>query len=71
MPSVISEEVRKILVACTHRFRKVRETALSYARQILETFSALMCDRQVVFTLLEILTLLRRSCELQYNDEVC
>ena len=29
-----------------------------------------MCDRQVVFTLLEILTLMRRSCELQYTDEV-
>jgi phosphatidylinositol 4-kinase len=30
----------------------------------------LMCDRQVVWTLLEILTLMRRSCELQYTDEV-
>nr|XP_031861737.1 uncharacterized protein CI109_002970 [Kwoniella shandongensis]KAA5528809.1 hypothetical protein CI109_002970 [Kwoniella shandongensis] len=49
--------------------RKVREIALSYARQFLETFSALLCDRQVVFTLLEILTLIRRSCEMQYTDE--
>jgi phosphatidylinositol 4-kinase len=30
----------------------------------------LLCDRQVVWTLLEILTLMRRSCELQYTDEV-
>lgn len=67
---MVSEEVCQILVGCTHRFRKVRETALGYARQILETFSALMCDRLVVFTLLEILTLMRRSCELEYNDEV-
>jgi len=70
MPEAVSEEVRKILVACTHRMRKVREVALSYASQIIETFSALMCDRKVVFTLLEILTLMRRSCEMQYTDEV-
>jgi phosphatidylinositol 4-kinase len=70
MPPVVATEVCKILIACTHRFRKVRETALQYARDILETFSALMCDRQVVWTLLEILTLMRRSCELQYTDEV-
>ncbi|WVQ84613.1 hypothetical protein IAT38_006768 [Cryptococcus sp. DSM 104549] len=69
LPPTVASEMCKILVACTHRMRKVRETALSYARQILETFSALLCDRQVVFTLLEILTLLRRSCELQYTDE--
>lgn len=70
MPPQVPEEVCAILVACTHRYRKVREVALGYARQILETFSALMCDRLVVFTLLEILTLMRRSCELQYTDEV-
>lgn len=70
LPPLVSEEVCKILIACTHRYRKVREVALGYARQILETFSALMCDRQLVFTLLEVLTLMRRSCELQYTDEV-
>jgi hypothetical protein len=30
----------------------------------------MMCDRQIVFTLLEILTLMRRSCEHQFTDEV-
>lgn len=49
---------------------KVREKALAYARLILETFSALLCDKEVVFTLLEILTLMRRACETQYTDEV-
>ena len=70
LPSGVAEEVCRILIACTHRYRKVREIAMGYARQIIETFSALMCDRHVVFTLLEILTLMRRSCELQYTDEV-
>ncbi|WRT70200.1 uncharacterized protein IL334_007194 [Kwoniella shivajii] len=69
LPPIVADEVCKILVGCTHRMRKVRETALNYARQLLETFSALLCDRKVVFTLLEILTLMRRSCELQYTDE--
>lgn len=70
LPGSVADEVCSILISCTHRYRKVREVALNYAKQILETFSALLCDRKVVFTLLEILTLLRRSCELQYTDEV-
>ncbi|BEI82759.1 hypothetical protein CcaverHIS002_0306270 [Cutaneotrichosporon cavernicola] len=69
MPPSVSEEVRKIFVLCTHRMPQVREAALHVARQVIETFSALMCDRKVVFTLLEILTLMRRSCEMQYTDE--
>jgi phosphatidylinositol 4-kinase len=28
MPPVVATEVCKILIACTHRFRKVRETAV-------------------------------------------
>ncbi|OWZ76646.1 phosphatidylinositol 4-kinase [Cryptococcus neoformans Bt85] len=69
LPPIISKEVCKILIACTHRMSKVREKALAYARLILETFSALLCDKEVVFTLLEILTLMRRACETQYTDE--
>lgn len=70
LPPVIPQEVCKMLVACTHRFRKVREVSLRYLRSVLESFSGLMCNRKVVFTLLELLTLMRRSCELQYTDEV-
>jgi hypothetical protein len=70
LPPIVADEVCKILVACTHRFRNVRQAALTYAKSIIETFSALMCDRKVVFTLLEILTMMRRSCELQFTDEV-
>lgn len=66
---LVADEVCSILVHCTHRSRKVREASLAYAKQILESFAALLCDRQVVFTLLEILTLMRRSCEYQYTDE--
>lgn len=71
LPPVVNDEVCKLLVGCTNRYRKVRETALRYASRLLQTFPSLMCDRRVVFTLLEILTLMRRSCELQYTDEVC
>ncbi len=68
-PSSVNEEVRRILVASTHRFRKVRQVALKYLNAILNSFSALMCDKRIVFALLEVLTLLRRSCEDQYVDE--
>lgn len=68
--AVVSEEVRRLLIASTHRYRKVREVALKHLDSILTSFAALMCDRQIVFVLLEILTLLRRSCEDIYTDEV-
>lgn len=69
-PPIVSSEICKIIVACTHRMRHVRETAMTFARQIIESFSAVMCDRMVLFTLLEVLTLMRRSCEMQFTDEV-
>jgi hypothetical protein len=68
--AIVSEEVRKMLIASTHRYRRVREVALKHLDAILTSFAALMCDRQIVFVLLEILTLLRRSCEDAYTDEV-
>jgi phosphatidylinositol 4-kinase len=66
----ISEEVRSLLIATTHRYRKVRVMALQHLDTILTSFAALMCDREIVFVLLEILTLLRRSCEDTLTDEV-
>ena len=68
--AIVSEEIRKMLIASTHRYRRVREVALKHLDAILTSFAALMCDRQIVFVLLEILTLLRRSCEDAYTDEV-
>ncbi|KAJ9109086.1 hypothetical protein QFC21_000414 [Naganishia friedmannii] len=69
MPQTVTEEVRKMIVATTHRYAKVRQIAIKYLNAILTSFSALMCDRRIVFTLLEVLTLLRRSCEDEFVDE--
>lgn len=71
MPDTVFEEVRKMIVATTHRYTKVRQIAVKYLNAILTSFAALMCDRKIVFTLLEVLTLLRRSCEDELVDEVC
>lgn len=59
-----------MIVATTHRYTKVRQIAVKYLNAILTSFAALMCDRKIVFTLLEVLTLLRRSCEDELVDEV-
>lgn len=69
MPGIVSEQVRMLLVGTTHRFERVRSMAIRYLDKIFETFSALMCDRKIVFALLEILTLLQRSCEDAFTDE--
>jgi phosphatidylinositol 4-kinase len=70
MPATVSEEVRKMIVATTHRYAKVRQIAIKYLNATITSFAALMCDRKIVFTLLEVLTLLRRSCEDELVDEV-
>jgi phosphatidylinositol 4-kinase len=69
LPSNIPEEVRKMLIGTTHRYAKVREVALKMSNTIITSFAALMCNREIVFTLLEILTLMRRSCEDELTDE--
>lgn len=58
-----------MLIGTTHRYAKVREVAMRMADTVIKAFAALMCDRQIVFTLLEILTLMRRSCEEEHTVE--
>lgn len=70
IPPSISDELQKLLIGCTHRFKKVRDVSFQYLNVLMAQFPSLMCEAKLVFSLLEVLTILRNSCEEQYTDEV-
>lgn len=63
-------EIREILVSCTHRSERARSVALRYMQGLVTAFPTVICHYETVATILEILTLCRRACEGQYEDEV-
>lgn len=65
----LSQELRKLLVASTHRIVKVRELAIKYLQRLITAFPSLLCDPPFVVALLEVLTLMHRACEGEYLDE--
>ncbi|KAJ1309818.1 hypothetical protein OPQ81_006583 [Rhizoctonia solani] len=65
----LSAELRKLLVASTHRIGKIRELAMKYLQRLITAFPSLLCDPPFVVALLEVLTLMHRACEDEYTDE--
>ncbi|PWN26051.1 hypothetical protein BDZ90DRAFT_281021 [Jaminaea rosea] len=65
----VSAEVKNLLLGSCHRVEKVRAVSRRFLDRLVNVFPSLICDQDVVFALLEILTLLRRACEGQYRDE--
>ena len=70
LPSSMSNELQILLVAACHRIEKIREVASKYLHRLITSFPSLMCDAPLIFAILEVLTLLERSCEGEYSDEV-
>jgi phosphatidylinositol 4-kinase A len=70
MPSYLSEELRTLVVASTHRVQQAREIASKYLNRLITSFPSLMCDPKLVYALLEALTLLQRACNNEFIDEV-
>ena len=70
LPGELLGELQVLLVSSTHRVAKARTVASKYLHRLITFFPSLMCDPLLVFSILEVLTLLRRSCEGEYVDEV-
>lgn len=71
MPKALSQELRSLLVSSTHRVSRAREIASRYLNRLIKSFPSLTCDPDLVFAILETLTLLRRGCDNEFLDEVC
>jgi phosphatidylinositol 4-kinase len=63
-------ELQGLLTGCTHRVARERAVASKFLDRLITSFPSLMCDPPLVFSILEVLTLLRRSCEGEFLDEV-
>ncbi|KAG8721515.1 phosphatidylinositol-4- kinase [Ceratobasidium sp. 394] len=65
----LSQEMRKLLVAATHRIAQVRDIAMKYLQRLINAFPSLLCDPPFVVAVLEVLTLMHRACEAEFTDE--
>ncbi|CAO1634457.1 unnamed protein product [Parajaminaea phylloscopi] len=65
----VSSEVRNLMLGSCHRVEKVRVVSRRFLDRLVVAYPSLLCDQDVVFAMLEILTLLRHACEGQYRDE--
>ncbi|KAK0546502.1 phosphatidylinositol-4- kinase, partial [Tilletia horrida] len=65
----VSFEVKNLLLGSCHRVAKVRQVSRSFLDKLVGALPSLLCDPDIVTTMLEMLTLLRHSCECEYRDE--
>ncbi|KAG8904073.1 phosphatidylinositol-4- kinase [Tulasnella sp. 403] len=65
----LSSELRQLLIASCHRVAKTRDLASKYLNRLLTGFPSLMCDAPLIFSILDVLTLLRKACEGEFTDE--
>ncbi|KAG6820652.1 hypothetical protein H0H93_013851 [Arthromyces matolae] len=71
LPLGLSSQLQALLIYCTHRIENARDIASKYLNRLITSFPSLMCDPPFVSAILEVLTLLRQSCENEYLDEAC
>ncbi|CAL1705565.1 unnamed protein product [Somion occarium] len=69
LPTELSQELRSLVVASTHRIARPRDIASKYLDRLITSFPSLMCDPPLVIAILEVLTLLRQACENEFLDE--
>lgn len=70
MESSVHTEIREVVLACADKHYQVRTNALRAVNDVFSSFPSLLCDHEMVCLLLEMLTLLRRSCQASYVNEV-
>lgn len=66
----VHDQIPEILKLTCHHSTRIRGIALRYCQDLIIAFPTLVCDFDTVLTMLELITLLRVSCEAEYEDEV-
>jgi hypothetical protein len=70
LESDLTSELQGLLVWSSHRIEKARNMASKYLDRLITSFPSLMCDSNLVFAILDVLTLLQNACDGEYIDEV-
>ncbi|KAI7952678.1 hypothetical protein MJO29_008309 [Puccinia striiformis f. sp. tritici] len=65
----VYDQIPEILKFTCHHSTRIRGIALRYCQDMIIAFPTLVCDFETVLTMLELITLLRISCEGEYEDE--
>ncbi|OKL61261.1 hypothetical protein UA08_03926 [Talaromyces atroroseus] len=65
----LSRQLAEIFVYCCHRINRVQEIALNCASKIISRSPSVLCDRNPLFILLDLLTIIWSSCLENELDE--
>ncbi|CAG8502818.1 1116_t:CDS:10, partial [Ambispora leptoticha] len=62
-------QVRNLMIGACHRLEKVHRLSIKYLDQLITTLPLLLCDKKLLFLLLELIELVWQSCEAEYSNE--
>ncbi|KAL4811560.1 hypothetical protein BDV18DRAFT_156146 [Aspergillus unguis] len=65
----LSKELAGFFVACCHRIERIQKVAILCANRIIQECPSALCEKQSLFALLELLTVVWRSCHEEELDE--
>ena len=65
----LSKELAGFFIACCHRIERIQKVAISCANRIIQECPSALCDKNSLFALLELLTVVWRSCHEEELDE--
>ncbi|KAF8623467.1 hypothetical protein AX15_006251 [Amanita polypyramis BW_CC] len=68
-PPCLFSELQSLLVYSTHRIAKARVIAVTFLDLLITSLPSVLCHPPLIFALLDVLTLLKRSCENEFLDE--
>ncbi|KAF8637362.1 hypothetical protein AX17_002861 [Amanita inopinata Kibby_2008] len=69
LPPHLPSELQSLLISSTHRISKAREMALKFLNLLITSLPSILCHPQLIFAILDVLTMLKRSCENEFLDE--
>src|SRR6185436_21004794 len=66
----LQEQVCNLMIASCHRFQKVHKLAIKYLDLLFTSFQSLLCNKKLVYLLLELIELMWKSCDAENINEV-
>ncbi|CAG8523919.1 21705_t:CDS:10, partial [Racocetra persica] len=62
-------QVRNLMIATCHRLGKVHQLAIKHLDSLMTAFPSLLCDKKLLFLLLELIEIVWQSCDSEYTNE--
>ncbi|CAG8512007.1 16686_t:CDS:10 [Gigaspora margarita] len=62
-------QVRNLMIATCHRLEKVHQLAIKQLDSLMTAFPSLLCDKKLLYLLLELIGLVWQSCDNEYTNE--